>query len=1284
MRSSYFSISNNRIVLINRSIKCLAVGIILFLSIQKSAAVITIHSVNTTVSTCGNNGTATISATSSKANPFLIYEIVAGPVTVPMQNNPTFPSLFPGIYTLRAYDIDFASKDVQFTITGNYQLPDLLPRAINPICPGFADGRIEGHLLPNKGLAPFSWQITSPFTGSVQSSDVFRDLTEGSYTLEVTDACGNVQSRTVILTAGSTGLAQWYDGIPSIQKTGCDTAILQFPIKLLKEKSSLPLKLSITTSSGNYSKTVFAQALDTSNYEPGFFNVVDTIPGITYNSYLYACLSDTCGNTICATRNYVAPFDFTLQYTNSTSCGNKMAADIYLVSELTSTYIYTGIKAPLKMTLIDLTTGDLADSASCDYSYCRLSIKEQISGRIYRLKITDGCGTVFQRDILWPVPAAPFVQISISPGCLDSTAAVSFTPYNFKSYLEIEILSGPSVVKSSKSHYTYSSPMSYPKLYPNSTGGISVKDFPIGTYTYRVSDTCGNTVNGSFIVDSTMVTDFHYSYSIKKGCLGNNILYFNALSNNTVAVYIRDLTTDELLFSRRGWLLTTQDSLTSLLPGRYELLIYYGFDAILGSGGYYHGTIADNTMDCWGMRDTIVILPPSNNSFQSHTTITCNGNIYTELNADTSRGVPPFQYEIISGPQTFPIQNNNLFQLPSFGDYIIRIRDACGNTNTRQISVDTAGLPPIIKSGAACTGSRIVLKGISSSYLQYQWTRPDGTVYTGDSLVIDPLTPADTGIYQITRAININGCSSTSHSTYSVYLHDELRQTIAFCNNSTVQVGSHVYSVSGDYIDTLVNVLGCDSIVYTTLIVAPIQIDTSQVEACEGYPVRVAGNVYTTTGFYKDSILNAAGCYNITYTDLTVLPYKRNTLTLSLCEGQQTTVGAHSYHQSGTYHDTLSTSSCDSIVTLHLTIKPYKINNLIRSICQGASVTVGAHAYTQSGTYHDTLSTPGCDSIVHLTLTVHPLPLVSLGKDTSLCSGQPLQLNAGLGFINYFWNGSITGTAQSTLAVHTTGQYTVQVEDVHGCLASDTVQLLNIYTLPTANAGPDDSLCAGETTILNATGGGTYLWMPGNSTQAQLSVHPTVTTTYTLTVYDLNHCEAADQVTVVVHPISTAAIFNEQQIGYCFDEGPLTLTANWGNTFLWTPGGEINPNLQVTAAGTYGITVSDAFACPYKAEVIVINRCETTLFIPTGFSPNGDGLHDDVEIFGNYFKDFRLIIFNRWGEIIFESSERELRWNGTYRGEEMPIGTYPWMVSYRSVFDEQKQLTQKGSITLVR
>ena len=646
--------------LIQWGVKCLTVLSIFFLSLQQSAAVITIHSVNTTVSTCGNNGTATISATSSKANPFLIYEIVAGPVTVPMQNNPTFSSLFPGIYTLRAYDIDFASKDVQFTITGNYQLPDLLPRAINPICPGFADGRIEGHLLPNKGLAPFTWQITSPFSSPLQSSDVFRDLTEGSYNLQVTDACGNVQSRTVILTAGSTGLAHWYDGIPSVQKIGCDTALLQFPIKLLKEKAALPLKLTVTTSTSTYSKNVYAQAMDTINFEPGFFNVVDTIPGITYNSYVYACLSDTCGYTICTTRYYVAPFDFNLQYTNSTSCGNKMGADIYLVSDFSSSYIYTGVKPPLKMTLIDIATGDLVDSSSCEYSYCRLSIKEQISGRMYRLKITDGCGTVFQRDILWPVPAAPFVQTSMSAGCMDSTAAVSIMPYNFKSYLEIEILSGPSIVKSSKPHYIFSSPITYPKLYSNSTGGISVKDFPIGTYTYRVSDTCGNTVNGSFNVDSTMVTDFHYTYSIKKGCLGNNILYFNALSNNTVGVYIRDLTTDELLFSRRGWQLTTDDSLTSLPPGRYELLIYYGFDSFLGSGGYYHGTIADNTMECWGMRDTIVILPPSNNSFQSHTTITCNGNIYTELNADTSRGVPPFQYEIISGPQTFPIQNNNL------------------------------------------------------------------------------------------------------------------------------------------------------------------------------------------------------------------------------------------------------------------------------------------------------------------------------------------------------------------------------------------------------------------------------------------------------------------------------------------------------------------------------------------------------------------------------------------------------------------------------------------------
>jgi gliding motility-associated-like protein len=1368
-----------------RALWMIGIAVCVYLFPSVSSATITISSIATTVSTCGNNGTATISAFSNKANPYLIYEIVAGPVTAPLQNNSTFSSLFPGTYTVRVYDIDFQSKDAQFAIGGNYQLPDLLPKSINPLCIGSSDGLIIGHAVAGTGKAPYTWELISPYATAPQLSDTLKNLSSGSYTIKVTDDCGNYQTRTVILQAGSTGLAYWYDGIPTVVKIGCDTVILSQQVYLYKEKAHIPLKQVVYTSSGTITKYVYAQPLDTSNYNPGFYQTIDTLVGIDYGNYLYAILQDTCGVTLYARAATVAPFKFDIYYNTSVSCGNKMAATLRLWdSPEHSGYIHTGFKPPVKMTLTDVAANQLVDSSTCLYSYCAIDIKEQVSGRYYDLRIVDGCGEVYQQRILWPIPAAPRVEVTPGVGCMDSTSAVGFTFYNFKSYVNLEILSGPSVVKSTKPHYTFSDVITYPKVFSSTRGGLGIKNMAKGTYTYRVSDTCGNVINGTFTVQDIHLANFNYTYAIKKGCLGNNTLKFDGSSPNTVAVYLNNNTTGTLLYNRRGGV--TADSLSSLAPGDYVLSIYYGYDAISQSGAYYDGSMTIGTPDCWAVKDTITIPPYSNNAFQSNTSIFCNGDIYVQLNMDSTRGVPPYQFEITSGPQTFPLQNSNVFKLPAFGNYTIRVHDGCGNSNIRQISVDSAKFAPLIQKGSSCIGNRLVLKGVSSPFFVYEWKRPNGTVYVGDSLVFDPLKLSDVGDYLITKKVTINGCTSAFQTTHHVYANDFITQTVPFCGATAWHVGSNVYTSPGIFTDTLTNASGCDSVVVTTLKVLPQKIDTTHISICEGASFTVGTNVYTHTGIYKDSLVNASGCYDllitdlkvnglfnpaptvrtlcpgssiavgshlygvsgmyrdtlvtaggcdsVIITDLTVLPYKTNTLTRvicegqsvsvgmhrytqtgiykdtlftihcdsivtlnltvqpfkrntvvrSICQGQSITVGSHVYSQTGQYKDTLSTTGCDSIVTLQLAVQPYKRNTLMKSICAGQQVTVGIHSYNQNGTFQDTLSTAGCDSIITLQLTVHALPSLNLGKDTSLCQGQQLVLNAGNGFTDYYWNDGPSTPQQHTQTVSAKGKYWLDIKDQFGCVAADTIEILNVYALPAASIQPVDTVCSAVSTTLTASGGVRYLWSPGGETQPVITVSPVATTQYGVTVYDAHNCSASATVKLNVYPVPLRPVLSANEIKHCFGTNELTLTAAWGESFLWMPGGEVTQSIQVTAGGTYVVTVSDQYHCQSSGRVIVKEYCETTLFLPNAFSPNGDGLHDDLEIFGRYFTNFKITIFNRWGEIIFISTDRNIRWDGMYRGEEMPIGTYPWMVTYESIFDPGKAYQAKGSITVVR
>lgn len=1301
---------------------------------QVCYAKISIQSITVTPSSCENNGIAIIVASSTKTNPILLYEIIKGPGITPIQNNPVFSSLLPGTYTIRLYDVDFEHIDQTFAVTGNYVLPDLRPKITNPFCPGTSDGQIIGQAISGKGTPPFSWEITSSTISIKQTNDIFNNLSSGSYSIKMTDACGNYQTRVLQLPSGGTGLSHYSDGNPDMYKSGCNKMLFTLPIKLLKERAKDPLTLTIRRAGGSvYTKTVQAVPIDTIHYVPGIYSVVDTISNITYGDYLSVCIKDICGYEICTSRDSIALFEYDIQFNTSfVTCNSKLTALVIPRYNPGIPYTKTAFKTPISLTLYDAVTNALVDSTGCDQYYCNMNLKEHTAGHTYRLNIADGCGQVFTKNITWPTPTIPTpeVQINIGEGCMDSTSVVAFTLANFGSIVNIKLLSGPATVKSTKPGYVFSDHISYPQLFfAGINNRYTIKNMPAGIYTYSAGDTCGNTVTGTFEIKPSNLANFTYSYYLKKGCIGDNILHFNPISNNTAAVFLIDAQTQHVLYTRIGAAMV--DSIISPDPGKYILKIYYGNSPTSASN--YNSTVTDAHTDCWILTDTIFIPSYTSSIFKSSTSIWCNNISYVEIQLDSSRGVLPFQYEIINGPKTFPLQDSNIFQLPTFGDYTIRIRDGCGNSTTKQISVDSSKFAPIVKIGSTCRGNKIILKAISSSFFNYEWRKPNGILYAGDSLIINALSSADTGTYTVIKNVSINGCTDRFLSSYHVELNDVFRQSISFCQGSSVHIGKHDYNSSGVYYDTLKNISGCDSIIISTLNMITKKIDTNHVRICNGEHITVGTKIYNTPGMYKDSVQNISGCYDITITDLvvngfpdtiktvlcigssllvgmhtytatgiytdtlissfgcdsiivsdlTILPLKYHTVTQSICEGERVMIGTHTYTQSGIYYDTLTTTSCDSIVTLQLTVKPYIRNALTKTICAGESITVGLNTYYETGNYSDTLTTFSCDSIVTLDLIVKALPEVFLGNDTSFCSGQSLMLDAGKGFSTYYWNGSNQST-DHTIHANSAGSYWVHGEDSFGCSQRDTMKILFLYPPPNADAGQDTTLCYGKNILLTATGGNKYIWTQGDFIGPSILVNPLSTTIYFVTVYDVNQCSASDNVQVFVYP-NPAPLFSDTSIVHCFDNDPFTLTANWGESFNWQSSAQTTPSIQITSAGTYILTATDVNACSYSDQVIVTEFCETKLFVPTAFSPNGDGLNDVMEIFGQHLTAFKITVYNRWGEIIFISSDVAIQWDGIYKGEQMPIGTYPWTIRYQNSFDEKhSEIILNGSVTLVR
>jgi parallel beta-helix repeat protein len=256
----------------------------------------------------------------------------------------------------------------------------------------------------------------------------------------------------------------------------------------------------------------------------------------------------------------------------------------------------------------------------------------------------------------------------------------------------------------------------------------------------------------------------------------------------------------------------------------------------------------------------------------------------------------------------------------------------------------------------------------------------------------------------------------------------------------------------------------------------------------------------------------------------------------------------------------------------------------------GAFVTGNAFDTDASGegsftAYYSYADSNGCVNTDSASITVLPLPTLSLTADTSVCPGECVQLQAS-GGISYRWNTGYKFASFNACPTQTT-TYSVTLTDVNGCTAAGNVTI-TVNPLPAANAGANDTICPGDSTMLGAGPKNkfhNYYWSNGAS-GLYVMVSPATTTTYTLTVVDrLTGCSATDQVTVVVRPAPVASASYADTVcpGDCTD-----LTATGGVSYAWSSGGTAAVETVCPDVPTsYTVTVTDAFGCSAEASVSV-------------------------------------------------------------------------------------------------
>lgn len=332
----------------------------------------------------------------------------------------------------------------------------------------------------------------------------------------------------------------------------------------------------------------------------------------------------------------------------------------------------------------------------------------------------------------------------------------------------------------------------------------------------------------------------------------------------------------------------------------------------------------------------------------------------------------------------------------------------------------------------------------------------------------------------------------------------------------------------------------------------------------------------------------------------------------------------------------------------------------------------------------------GCEVEESVTITVIlDAPGGEVYPDIGLCNGFSVQLMANDG-LAWVWSPSESldnPSIQNPIASPSdTTTYTVQITNACG-VGVDQVTVN--YIVPQAEAGSDGDVCLGQWYPVWASGGEEYWWEPAafvdNPTSANPQVSPIETTTFTAYVTDEWGCTASSTVDVIVLPLPEVDAGPPRKIDW-LDLAHIFGYAE-GIEFWWEPDYNISctdclaPLVWPEQDTWYTIFTVDEHGCVNKDSTLI--EVFLPVYVPNAFSPDNDGINDVFLPVSGHLRNFEMQIYNRWGELIFETDDLDRPWDGSVRGSDhyVQIGVYLWVVWF-DAREGRKQI--QGHVTVVR
>ena len=606
--------------------------------------------------------------------------------------------------------------------------------------------------------------------------------------------------------------------------------------------------------------------------------------------------------------------------------------------------------------------------------------------------------------------------------------------------------------------------------------------------------------------------------------------------------------------------------------------------------------------------------------------------------------------------------------------YTVNGTDINGCVNTDQVNVTVNPLP-IIDAGVdqqMCSGSAVTLNGAGA--IAYAW----------DNGVTDGVPfgqPVGVVTYTLTGT-DINGCINTDEVDVTVFalptIEAGLDQVICLGANVTLSgTGGSVYLW-----DNGVN----DGVAFSPA---------------------VGTITYTVIG------TDANGCSNTDQVDVLVnaLPVVDAGMDQQLCNGNQVTLngsGATNYAWDNGVTDGVPFTSPNGIVTYtvigtdnngcqntdQVDVWIYALPDVIAGedleVCAETAVTlngtgadsfvwtggvidgipfipvVGLHTFIVSGT-----DVNGCVQTDTIDVIVNPNPVINAGVDQSNCDGALVVLNAtGSGVISWD-NGVIDGVpfVQGVSSIIYTAQSTFPT----GCIATDQITV-NVHANPIVTT-QNDEVCQGDGVTLNGEGAVSYAWTDGVIDGVEF--FPMVSHDYYVTGTDINGCSAEAVAKVIVHdlPIVDFDILDMSLTTANPTTGFDNLTTG-GDTYSWDFGdGSMNSiefepihTFPDDEAGEYEITLTatSIYGCQANKVKYIHVFQDYTIFVPNTFTPDGNGANEIFKPVMTGFdpQDYTMYIFNRWGDLIFETHDMEVGWDGRFAGQDFKVqdGVFTWRI----------------------